>query len=302
VRGLSAHQEPTTGSTEVQMPGAARSGGPTSLGPTGVGPTSSADAEPEPVRPGTDEVLRLVERLTRDEDAGDAGGSTGQPGTDGGTRRHIIRLVGALAANAKTAGLLAVTGGRWLADLVVDIAPQLQIRDLETLRTAHDGRVGDQLAEALVRSASRRTAAVGAAGGAIAAAEMVAPPALFGIPLQLAAETLVVIAVELRLIGELHEVYSRPVVGPARQRAAALVTAWVRRRGVDPLAGGVAGALGLAARRELRARVLRRLGRNVATLAPFLAGAVAGAEINRRETVALAERVLADLRRDQSRR
>lgn len=249
----------------------------------------STDLEPRQETSGTDEVLRLVQRLT----AGDAG--------EGAARPQIIRLVGALAVNARTAGLLAVTGGRWLADLVVDIAPQLQIRDLAALRAAHDGRTGDALAEALVRSATRATAAIGAAGGAIAAAEMVAPPTLLGIPLQLAAETLLVVAVELRLIGELHEVYGQPVAGNARQRAAALVTAWVRRRGVDPLGGSVASALGLAARRELRTRVLRRLGRNVTTLAPFLAGAVAGAEVNRRETAALAERVLADLRRPRPR-
>ncbi|MFL6139951.1 MAG: hypothetical protein ACJ74O_19420 [Frankiaceae bacterium] len=252
---------------------------------TGAGAGLSTDLEPRPAE-GPDEVLSLVRRLTSGDD--DA--------AEGGTRRTIIRLVGALAANARTAGLLAVAGGRWLADLVVDVAPQLQIRDLPTLQAAHEGRTGDALAEALVRTASRTTAAVGAAGGAIAAAEMVVPPTLLGIPLQLAAETLLVVAVELRLIGELHEVHGQPVAGSARQRATALVTAWARRRGVDPLGAGVAGALGIAARRELRARVLRRLGRNVTTLAPFLAGAVAGAELNRRETVALAERVLADLR------
>src|SRR4051794_24564325 len=206
---------------------------------TGAGAGVSTDLEARPAA-STDEVISLVRRLMSGD--GDAG--------EGGARSGIIRLVGALAASARTAGLLAVTGGRWLADLVIDLAPQLQIRDLSTLQAAHDGRSGDALADALVRTASRTTAAVGAAGGAIAAAEMVAPPTLLGIPLQLAAETLLVVAVELRLIGELHEVYGRPVSGAARQRAAALVTAWVRRRGVDPLAGGVAGALGLAARRE----------------------------------------------------
>lgn len=230
-----------------------------------------------------EELVQLIQRL-----------STGDDETT--LRRTIIRLVAALGSSARAAGTMAVAGGRWLADLVVEVAPGLQIRDLETLRAAYDGKTGDELAEALVRAASRTTAAVGAAGGAIAAAEFAAPPALFGIPMQLAAETLLVVAVEIRLIGELHEVYGRPIPGTTRARATALVTAWIRRRGVDPLSGGVAGVLGAAARRELRSRVMRRLGRNVTTLAPFLAGAVAGAEVNRRETLALAERVLADVR------
>ena len=40
---------------------------------------------------------------------------------------------------------------------------------------------------------------------------------------------------------------------------------------------------------------MRRLGRNLSTLAPFLAGALAGAELNRRETKALGEALLRDL-------
>jgi hypothetical protein len=55
--------------------------------------------------------------------------------------------------------------------------------------------------------------------------------------------------------------------------------------------------LGTAARQQLRMRVLRRLGRNVTTMAPFLAGAVAGAELNRRETRKLGDALCKDLRR-----
>ena len=53
--------------------------------------------------------------------------------------------------------------------------------------------------------------------------------------------------------------------------------------------------LGGAARREIRQRLMRRAGRNVTTFAPFLTGAVAGAELNRRETRRLGEEMLADL-------
>jgi len=51
-----------------------------------------------------------------------------------------------------------------------------------------------------------------------------------------------------------------------------------------------------AGRQQLRGRVLRRLGRNVTTLTPFLAGAVAGAELNRRETAKLGAALVKDLR------
>jgi hypothetical protein len=42
---------------------------------------------------------------------------------------------------------------------------------------------------------------------------------------------------------------------------------------------------------------VRRLRRNLASLAPFLAGAVAGAELNRRETRHLGDALVTDLRR-----
>jgi hypothetical protein len=45
----------------------------------------------------------------------------------------------------------------------------------------------------------------------------------------------------------------------------------------------------------VRRRVIRRTARSLTALAPFLAGAVAGAEINRRGTRTLAAGVLRDL-------
>lgn len=240
------------------------------------------------------EVRRLVARFTA-SDPGPAD-PDGWYGWDTGAVAPVGRLAGALASSAKAAGTVAVAGGRWLADTVVDVAPYLQIRDHTTLHAAYSGRTGDHLADSLVRTASRTTAAVGAAGGAIAAAEFAAPPTLLGVPLQLAAETLLTVAIELRLVGELHEIYGLPAEGPAHQRGAVLLTSWARRRGVDPFVAGAAGVLGLATRNELRKRILRRFGRSATSLAPFLAGAVAGAEVNRRETVALAQRIRTDLR------
>src|SRR5205814_5196012 len=138
---------------------------------------------------------------------------------------------------------------RWVLDSVSDIAPQIPVRDLDTLRRHYDGLVGDELAERLTRNASRVTAGIGAAGGGVAAIEWAVPPALLSAPVLLAAETLAVVAVEMKLIGELHEVYGRPIEGNGGQRAVALLQAWAGRRGVNPLMPGVgvAAALGTAA-------------------------------------------------------
>lgn len=219
---------------------------------------------------------------------------------DGLDRRDRARLLGriavALGSSARDAGVGAVARGRWLADVVLEVAPDLPVRNIGTLAVAHGGVQGDALADALVLSASRATASVGAAAGALAAVEFAVPPSLLTAPVQLAAETVVVVAIELRLVAELHEVYGLAARGTPVQRATAYALAWARQRGVDPFrAGGMHTALGTAARRELRSRLVKRTGRNLATFAPFLAGAVAGAELNRRQTRSLGEKMAADL-------
>lgn len=221
---------------------------------------------------------------------------------DGLDRRDRARLLGriavALGSSAREAGVGAVARGRWLADVVMQVAPDLPIRNIGTLAVAHGGLQGDALADAMVVSASRATAAVGAAGGALAAVEFAVPPTLLTAPVQLAAESVVVVAIELRLVAELHEVYGLAVRGTPAQQATAYALAWSRQRGVDPFrAGGIPTALGTAARRELRTRLMKRSGRNLVTFAPFLAGAVAGAELNRRQTRSLGEKMAADLRK-----
>src|SRR5207248_1460221 len=154
------------------------------------------------------------------------------------------------------------------------------------------------LADSLIGTAARATAAVGAAGGVLSSVEFAAPPTLLSAPVQVAAETLAVVAIEIKLIAELHEVYGRGPVGTPAVRGAAFLGSWVRRRGLDPFgsSGSWTGVVGGAARRELRARLLRRAGRNMTTVVPFLAGAVAGAALNRRETRNLGERIRQDLR------
>jgi hypothetical protein len=213
------------------------------------------------------------------------------------------RLLGRLVDDVRRRGLGQLfrpkAALRWMADVVADVAPHVPVRDLATLRRHYDGLDGDALAERLVRNAARATAGVGAAGGGVASLEWVATPTLLSAPVLLAAETVAVVAVELKLIGELHEVYGRPVTGSAVERASALIQAWSGQRGVNPLVPGVgvATVLGTAARKELQGTLLRRFGRNLTTLGPLLTGAAVASYLNRRATRGLGEKLIKDLRR-----
>ncbi|CAN5582733.1 hypothetical protein BH24ACT13_BH24ACT13_16930 [soil metagenome] len=216
--------------------------------------------------------------------------------------RVLARLAGALAVRARGAGVAAATGGRMIADVLIEVAPRLPVRDAAALREQYDGRVGEELADALVASAARHSAAVGAAGGALTSLQMAAPVTLVAAPLELAAETLALAAIEVKLLAELHEVYDVPVHGTGAQRATAFLQAWSVRRGADPGGGDAApSVLGGAARRQLQRRVVTRLGRNLTTLGPLFTGAVAGGVINRRQTMKLAAAVRDDLRRQAHR-
>jgi hypothetical protein len=204
------------------------------------------------------------------------------------------------ATAARGVGARAVLSGRLLTDLVGEqVAPRLVVRDLLTLRDHHRGLSGDDLAQALIKNASVATAAIGAGVGALTAAELAAPPTLLAAPVQLAAETVAVVAVELKLVAELHVVYGRAPVGSRAQVAVAYLTSWAGKRAFDSSGAGpsLSAVLSTAVRHQLRQRMVARLRRNLASLVPFLAGAVAGAELNRRETRSLGEALVRDLRR-----
>jgi hypothetical protein len=220
------------------------------------------------------------------------------PADPGDRRRQLGALTRALGGAARAAGAGARGLGQLLADTLTDAAPRIPVRDAATLRSHHPGRSDDEIADALVRSAGRSTGTFGATLGALAAVELAAPPSYLLAPVQLAAETLAVAAVEVKLVAELHELYGEPAVGSGTQRAAAYLTSWMYQRAVDPQVGaaGLSAVLGFAAKGELRTLLLRRMGRSTSKLAPFLAGAVAGAAVNRRVTRNLADRVTAELR------
>lgn len=215
-----------------------------------------------------------------------------------------LRDVGArLTRSARGAGARSVASGRWLVGIVLDMAPHIPIRDLPTLQKHYEGLWGDALAYEVVKNASRTTAALGAASGALIGVEELAPPAWLTIPIELLVETLAIAAVEMKLVAELHEVYGQPVRGTPTDRGFALAKAWADRRGVKAAAflsaGGVADALGRGTKhevmRQVRRRLMQRLGRSTFSAAPFLAGAAIGAAINRRGTRSLGEAVVRDL-------
>ena len=215
-----------------------------------------------------------------------------------------LARAGQLAVESmRVAGTRAVASGVWLAEALIDAAPRVPVRDLNLLRQQHGELAAPELAEALIQNASRVTAAMGAAAGALVAAEQFSPPTWLAIPVELMVETLAIAAVEMKLIAELHEVYGRPVPGRGRERGLLLARAWADGRGVTAAAlatpAGLSALLSVGARRQVvqlvRRRLIRRTARNLTALAPLLAGAVAGAEVNRRGTRALAGAVLRDL-------
>ena len=255
------------------------------------------------------ELIKVDPAETEEQAAADAeiGATVAELTADDLEPAKRRRLLGRLVGDVRRRGLGQLfrpkAALRWMADVVTDVAPHVPIRDLETLRRHFDGLEGDALAERLVRNAALGTAGVGAAGGGVASLEWAATPTLLSAPVLLAAETVAVVAIELKLIGELHEVYGQPVTGTAAQRTGSLIQSWSNQRGVNPLVPGVgvATVLGTAARKELQGTILRRFGRNLTTLGPLLTGAAVASYLNRRATKNLGDHLIKDLRKKPKR-
>jgi hypothetical protein len=213
------------------------------------------------------------------------------------------QLLGRLVGDVRRRGLGQLfkprAAIRWMTDVVGDIAPHVPIRDLDTLRRHFDGLDGDDLADRLIRNAAWASGGIGAAGGGVASIEWAAPPVLLSAPVLLTAETVAVVAIELKLIGELHEVYRQQFTGGTAERASALLQSWAAQRGVNPLLPGVGvgTVLGTAGRRELQSTLLKRFGHNLATLGPMLTGAAVASYLNRRATKNLGEHIARDLKK-----
>ncbi|CAL9397463.1 hypothetical protein SUDANB6_01386 [Streptomyces sp. enrichment culture] len=210
-------------------------------------------------------------------------------------RRRAAVIRDKVRQGARTGGDRARAALGHLADRIIELAPRVPVRDLATLRRQFPGLGPEELADKLVAGAVKGTAAVGAGIGAAAALPV--PPAM---PTELAAEVVGVAAIELKLIAELHEVYGVRPPGGLKQRSTAYLNSWSSERGVDvSRPSTLSTALNGHAKRELRQRIMKRMIRNLPNLAPFLVGAAVGAAMNRRETMKLAERIRADLRKVQ---
>jgi hypothetical protein len=228
-----------------------------------------------------------------------AGAARAQGSDDAGSSRAGTRATGGGRAGSGTSsGRASDKGGPTglLSDLLDAAAPRLPIRDAARLRAAHPGATDGEIADALVARAAKLTAGVGAATGGLAAAQWFAPPTLIAVPLELGAQTVLVAAVEVVLVGELHELAGRPAPGDARARARAYLASWTTQRPVGAGSGGMLSMLGSAGVSALRRRLTRRMARSTTSMAPLLVGAGLAARGNRKATVALADRLRADLR------
>jgi hypothetical protein len=172
------------------------------------------------------------------------------------------------------------------------MAPRLRVRDQAALRAQFPGKSPDEIADALIEGATRAAAAAGGTAGVAATL-----PVLPAFPVEIAAETLVLVGIELKLVAELHEVYASPAPGKFPERMSAYVAAWAHRRGVFMIEGGLIFAAGSPLARLLRRRLVARAGRSAFSLGPMLTGAAAGALFNRRETRKLGRDIQRDLRR-----
>jgi hypothetical protein len=241
---------------------------------------------------------RLAAPLARAARRGGQVGALGSRATGHGSRAAAAgaRVAGRGARIAKrgaqAAGRGARSGAGRLVEQVLAIGPRLPVRDQATLRAQLPGLSPEELADALIASSARMSASVGAAVGTWAVV-----PFLPGIPAEVAAETLTVIGIEIKLVAELHEVFGMRAPGSLVDRMTAYTAAWANRRGVGLAPAGLVFAVGSPVRRRLQRRLAARAGESVASLGPLLTGAAAGALINRHETRRLGGEIRDDLRR-----
>jgi hypothetical protein len=211
-------------------------------------------------------------------------------------QRRAQATGGAAGRGVRATGTVAWRGlrasGQWLTAEVLEMAPKVPIRSLATLQAQHPGLDAEQLADALIVGAARASAGVGAAVGAAAAVPFVPT-----VPVEIGVETMALVAIELKLIAELHEVYGMPASGSGPQRMMAYLVSWTDRSGVRITTSGLALAVGSPLRRRLERRLLAKASQSALALAPLFTGAAAGALIDYRETRRLGHLIREDLRK-----
>ncbi|MDN3021350.1 hypothetical protein [Streptomyces sp. S.PB5] len=210
-------------------------------------------------------------------------------------RRRAAVIRDKVGEGVRRGGSRARAGLAYLADRIIDNAPRIPVRDLQTLRRQFPGLGPEELADKLVAGAANATSTVGAGVGA--AAMLPVPPAM---PTELAAEITGVAAVELKLIAELHEIYGVRPPGTLKDRSTAYLNSWSGERGIDVTKPStINSALSGPMKNQLRQQIMKRMVRNLPNLMPFMVGAAVGAVMNRRDTKKLAERIRTDLRKIQ---
>ena len=192
---------------------------------------------------------------------------------------------------AGSAGRNVSAGMSWLTGQVMAMGPRLRIRDRAALRARFPGQSDDEIAQRLIERAARAAATVGGATGAWAAL-----PTLPAFPAEVAAETLAVVGIEVKLVAELPEVYGMGAPGTGAERARAYLGSWAARRGVYQVDGGLLLIAGSPLARQLTRRLAARVRRSTFALAPLFTGAVAGVLLNRRETRKLGYQIRDELR------
>jgi hypothetical protein len=215
-------------------------------------------------------------------------------GADTAARRGVAtarRGAAGARRGAGSAGRGVGSGMNWLTAQVVAMGPRLRFRDQATLRAQFPGQSDDEIAQRLIDRAARAATAVGGATGAWAAL-----PVLPAFPAEVAAETLAVVGIEVKLVAELHEIYGMGAVGSGTERARAYIGSWASRRGIYQVDGGLLLIAGSPLARQLTRRLAGRVRRSTLALAPLFTGALAGAVLNRRETRRLGYEIRDDLR------
>jgi hypothetical protein len=209
----------------------------------------------------------------------------------GRTTSAVTNAAASARRGAGSAGRSVTSGLNWLTAQVVAMGPRLRIRDQAALRAQFPGQTDDEIAQRLIERAARAAAAVGGTTGAWAAF-----PVLPAFPAEVAAETLAVVGIEVKLVAELHEVYGMGAQGSGPERARAYIGSWASRRGIYQVDGGLLLIAGSPLAKQLTRRLAVRVRRSTFALAPLFTGAVAGAVLNRRETRRLGREIRDDLR------